>query len=120
MLQTITCVMVLCDQCGDGWGEADYRPHFGSESEAVQDITEQGWEQPGEDRRWLCRSCAERRHCQLLGHVFSSWHPCGCGGQIITDPKRPDGACAAEIRWCHRCMHSDRRPDADTTAAVSP
>ena len=48
MLQTYPCVTAGCDQCGqDCFGDWDYLPHWPTETAALTELANQGWQVTG-------------------------------------------------------------------------
>lgn len=102
MIETVTCTVLKCDRCKDGWsndGEYDGTPHFDDEADLRRYLAEfddeRAWTQldhpffdaePGRDTPvieapWLCPSCAQRQSCANRGHHDFRWSACHCGGE---------------------------------------
>ncbi len=116
-VRTISCVVVDCDGCGDGWESEDGRWHYGTEEEARLALTgDLEWEVTATGA-WLCRSCTVRRACKELGHEFGSWWACRCQGRILW-PGHGDPDCVWQVRMCDRCGGSEQqRADKHVVAA---
>lgn len=90
MIETHTCIVVLCDRCGDGWAE-DGPWHFTSAEAARQELTgdhrgPQPYDEPDDlaaDGRWrfengkpiLCGRCRAVDDCRKRGHNWGDWFP---------------------------------------------
>jgi len=101
-LQTHTCVVVLCDGCGEDWWNAgDEFPgaiHFATEADAFQCLTgELGWHV--EPDKQLCPDCTKDEECARNGHLMTSWRTCWC--RANTDTTEP--TCGHLWRQCAHC-----------------
>jgi len=106
-LKPVSCVSVDCDDCGDGWADADTRLHFADEAEAQRILVALEWRRtPGGE--WLCPPCRDHRECEQHGHYFNDWRPCRCGGRI-EQPGHGE-ICEWEFRACQRCSEPEHRP----------
>jgi len=118
MLQTQTCVIARCDECGASPLDADlpYDPgvarHWPTESAALAAVTDQGWQADGRGLR--CPDCVAVAACAAAGHDFGEWAGCPCGGVHRGHPAGPDRRCDRRYRYCNRC---DLAEVSGTTAA---
>jgi hypothetical protein len=109
MLQTRTCVTAGCDQCGqDCFDDWDFEPHWPTETAALTDLANQGWQVTG--ARLVCRGCAAVLACRAHGHEFSSWRGCLCGQSIPAHSTDPGHSCGVQRRSCDRCGHAEEQP----------
>lgn len=101
-IETHTCIVVLCDQCGDDWYEYGI-PHFVDLNEARKRLVidrerELDPDDPYTDDRWqladgqpiLCPTCKRCETCAREGHAWSAWYEHGSG--------------MCQIRHCQRCQ----------------
>ena len=114
-LETVTCVVASCDDCGDGWADEDYRWHYTSEDEARRSLTgDLGWETtPAGGLR--CRPCAAARACAEHGHLWMGWWLCRCRG-LIQEAGHSEQGCAWQVRYCERCNGAVERRRVDVSA----
>lgn len=97
MLQVTTCLTVHCDQCGCGFDDWDYEPHFTIEADALMVAEAEGWQTV--DGRLLCDACATVLVCERDGHAFTAWRRSVWPGR--------------EYRWCGSCELHESRFSAD-------
>lgn len=86
MIETHTCIAVLCDLCGGDW-YGDGVEHFASLDEArtalVTKRAPTDDTDPWTDDRWqiedgkpvLCSTCLTEKRCAAAGHEWSEWYP---------------------------------------------
>ncbi len=114
MLQTLTCVSVRCDQCGDSphSPDPDLEPHWSTEDAALAAAASLGWYvgADGELPRLWCRDCQTVLRCQARGHEFTRWRRCRCEQLVPAHRGGPGGLCAMELRYCVRCSVLESRP----------
>lgn len=118
MLQTQTCVVIHCDQCGDSPHGPQYEPHWPTESEALVAVSTQGWHVEGDGTRLLCPDCAPVLLCEAAGHEFTPWRRCRCEQLVPAHRPGPAGLCGMDFRYCARCCLHESRP-APTDRAVA-
>ncbi|SDP87959.1 hypothetical protein SAMN04487905_111153 [Actinopolyspora xinjiangensis] len=107
MLETITCVVALCDECGRQFGEdGEGVLYLPSPRELRQLITntelpdEYRWS-IGDDGRITCHLCRLTWSCALSGHDWGAWRLCLCSGD--RHPATPGYWCGHQHRMCLRC-----------------
>lgn len=124
MFHHVTCLTVRCDICRTSAEIEEATAHFATAAQAVAELTDCGWEfEPGD--RAVCDQCAAARACAADGHLWESWRPCGCRGDLprhralhLTAGAVAVGACACETRWCSRCQGSELRPATNAKGAA--
>jgi hypothetical protein len=101
-VQIKTCIVVLCDSCGDdvydGW---DCIPHYESIEQAIEDLTDADWRLSDTDGSQICGRCANTDDCARNGHLMSSWQPCLCQWDHVTLPAT--SPCGHRWRYCAHC-----------------
>lgn len=120
-IEQITCTVVKCDGCGDGYQHEDEggTPHFTDAEDAAvlfRDRDEgQGYGWTKQDQITLCRTCSVERLCFIEGHVWSEWRDCLCGG------RNRDDLLGMRVRSCDRCNTGhEREPNGEPACATPP
>ena len=105
MIETHTCIVVLCDTCGDDWYENGFY-HFDTLEEArtylVDKRAADDPEDPYYNEQWqiedgkpvLCPRCVNKQTCATEGHAWSEW-------------LSPRGREMFASRHCQRCDKGD-------------
>ncbi len=109
MFTEVICILIVCDGCGkpgfdtgEG-GDYDAVAHFDTPEEAAEFAQrEADWLIVG--GRATCRRCAEKAACDLTGHDWGGWHP--CGPHKLT----AGGVYEGRSRHCQTCGQSDYDP----------
>ena len=118
MLQTQTCVVVRCDQCGDGPFDPGMGSHWPTADVALAAVAAQGWEVDGP--RLLCPACGAVLTCEAAGHEFTAWRRCRCEQLVPAHRPGSSGLCGMAFRYCLRCaLHESRPAPVPTTEAVA-
>jgi hypothetical protein len=113
MLQTLTCVSVHCDQCGDSPYSPgpDLEAHWPSEDAALTAAAAAGCHVGHRPPRLLCRDCGTVLRCEARGHEFTGWRRCRCEQLVAAHRAGPGGVCAMALRYCLRCSVLESRPE---------
>lgn len=119
MLQRLICVVVHCDQCGDGPYDPTMELHYPSRSAALDALAAQGWDISGDGGRLLCPDCHTVLTCEADGHEFTEWQRCRCGQLIAAHRPGPAGRCGVAFRYCQRCCLHESRPAPDDGRVVA-
>jgi len=109
MLQTLRCVSVRCEQCGDGPYNPDLQPHWPTAAGALDAAAAGGWPD-GDLLRLLCPDCATVLRWQARGHEFTEWRRCRCQQLVPAHRAGPDGLCGMALRYCLRCSVHESHP----------
>ena len=123
MLQTQTCVIARCDECGHSPLDPDlpYDPgavrHWPTEDTALATVTAEGWQAEGSDLR--CPDCAAVAVCEADGHDFGEWVRCPCPGARPGHRSGPDRHCERRYRYCDRCDLAETTTTITTTTAAA-
>lgn len=73
VIRAITCYTINCADCGENcWEDRDFTPHFTSENELRQRVSDYGWTHDPHDR-WLCDRCTQAADCVRDGHQWGEW-----------------------------------------------
>ncbi|BBH71149.1 hypothetical protein ACTI_78340 [Actinoplanes sp. OR16] len=91
-----TCVIVVCDTCGNGWDD-DSAWHFDTAEEAETYLRGQEWTVT--DEQVVCPDCAKRADCERTGHQHGPW----------SEPNTLNGV-TYRTRFCAHCHSSDYDP----------
>ncbi|MEU4841746.1 hypothetical protein [Nocardia testacea] len=71
MIRRHQCLSLACDECEAEFGEDDGTIHFLDITTANKNAASAGWVLTGTQA--LCRECAARAACALVGHIWTDW-----------------------------------------------
>ncbi len=98
----VSCWVLVCDRCHDGWLDDAGLPHFDSKDDAVEHARAAGWVVSA--NRMLCPQCAFCDVCSIGGHHWSRWTPAG------PFPSACHGTWQGRVRHCTACHAAEWDP----------
>lgn len=107
-VETISCVLILCDECGArAWrAHHDHTPIWTTLAQARRVLAAPPYSWRVDGDTYLCPYCARRNDCQRNGHDWAPWEP------KAKDP-------TVKERWCAHCEELDEYFAEDTGTSHS-